>query len=112
LFNKVDNIWINQLDGKLSIVYQIEENGYHARSFEDAFIHVNKDFVNDNKAGFRGLKNKHHFENGHGAYQLAAECIKKKTHFALDILYHSNDDFSNWVIPAYIKEGLLWLKKD
>lgn len=112
LFNKVDNIWINQPDGKLSIVYQIEENGYHARSFEDAFIHVNKGFVNDNKASFRGLKNKHHFENGHGAYQLAEECIKKKTHFALDILYHSNADFSNWAIPAYIKEGLLWLKKD
>ncbi|MCB0396892.1 MAG: ATP-dependent endonuclease [Flavobacteriales bacterium] len=112
LFNKVDGIWINQPDGNLSIVYQIEEKGYHARSFEDAFIHVNKDFVNDNKAGFRGLKNKHHFENGHGAYQLAAECIKKKTHFALDILYHSDADFSNWEIPAYIKEGLLWLKKD
>jgi len=112
LFNKVDGIWINQPDGQLSIVYQIEESGYHARSFEDAFIHLNKDFVNDNKAGFRGLKNKHHFENGHGAYQLAAECIKKKTHFALDILYHSNADFSNWEIPAYIKEGLLWLKKD
>lgn len=112
LFNKVDNIWINQPDGKLSIVYQIEEKGYHARSFEDAFIHVNKDFINDNKAGFRGLKNKHYFENGHGAYQLAAECIKKKTHFALDILYHSNADFSNWEIPTYIKEGLLWLKQD
>jgi predicted ATP-dependent endonuclease of OLD family len=112
LFNKVDDIWINQPDGKLSIVYQIEEKGYHARSFEDAFIHVNKDFVNDNKAGFKGLKNKHHFENGHGAYQLADDCIKKKTHFAMDILYHSNDDFSNWEIPAYIKEGLLWLKKD
>lgn len=112
LFNKINGIWINQPDGKLSIVYQIEESGYYARSFEDAFIHVNRDFVNDNKAGFRGLKNKHHFENGLGAYQLAAECIKKKTHFALDILYHSNADFSNWEIPVYIKEGLLWLKQD
>ena len=112
LFNKVDDIWINQPDGKLCIVYQIEESGYYSRSFEDAFIHVNKDFVNDNKAGFRGLKNKHHFENGLGPYQLAAKCIKKKTHFALDILYHSNTDFSNWKIPTYIKEGLLWLKKD
>ena len=112
LFNKVGDIWINQPDGKLSVVYQIEEKDYHARSFEDAFIHVNKDFVNDNKDDFKGLKNKHHFENGYDAYQLAAECIKKKTHFALDILYHSNDDFSNWEIPAYIKEGLLWLKKD
>ena len=21
-------------------------------------------------------------------------------------------DFSNWVVPTYIKEGLLWLRKD
>lgn len=94
------------------ICYQQLEKGYHARSFEDSFIHVNRNFLNDNKGNFRGLKNKHQFENGHGAYQLAAECIKKKTHFALDILYHSKDDFSNWEIPGYIKEGLLWLKKD
>ena len=113
LFNKVNDVWTNQADGKLSVVYQIEENGYNARSFEDAFIHINRDFVNTNKESFRGLKNKAHFENGDKkAFALAAECIKKKTHFALDILYHSNEELSNWEIPAYIKEGLLWLKKD
>ena len=99
-------------DGGLLIAYQIEEQGYHARSFEDAFIHINKAYVKDNKDSFRGIQNKKNFENGMGAYELAEKCIKKKTHFALDILYHSNDDFSNWEIPAYIKEGLLWLKKD
>lgn len=99
-------------DGELLIAYQIEEQGYHARSFEDAFIHINKEYVNDKKDSFRGLKNKNNFENGMEAYELADKCIKKKTHFALDILYHSDDDFSNWKIPAYIKEGLLWLKKD
>lgn len=97
---------------RLLIAYQIEEQEYHARSFEDAFIHINKEFVNENKENFEGLQNKELFENGTGAYELAERCIKKKTHFALDILYHSNDDFSNWKIPAYIKEGLLWLKKD
>lgn len=112
LFNKVDGIWTNQANGKLSVVYQTEENGYNARSFEDAFIHINKSYVNDNIDSFRGLQNKAHFENGLGAYELAEKCIKKKTHFALDILYHSNEELSNWKIPAYIKEGLLWLKKD
>jgi hypothetical protein len=59
------------------------------------------------------LKNRKHFNDGvSDAYILAEKCITKKTHFALDILYHSNDDFSNWQIPAYIKEGLLWLKAD
>lgn len=112
LFNKIAGSWTNQADGQLSIVYQTEENGYNARSFEDAFIHINKTYLNDNKTGFRGLQNKELFENGTGAYELAERCIKKKTHFALDILYHSNVDFSNWEIPAYIKEGLIWLKKD
>lgn len=97
---------------RLLIAYQIEEQEYHARSFEDAIIHINKGFVDDNKENFKGLQNKELFENGTGAYELAERCIKKKTHFALDILYHSNGDFSNWKIPAYIKEGLLWLKKD
>lgn len=112
LFNKVGGIWTNQADGKLSVVYQTEESGYNARSFEDAFIHINKGYVNGNKDSFRGLQNKAHFENGLGAYELAEKCIKKKTHFALDILYHSNEELSNWEMPSYIKEGLLWLKKD
>lgn len=110
LFNKIADAWTNLAEGQLCIVYQTEENGYIARSFEDAFIHINKGYVNDNKAGFRGLQNRELFENGTGAYELAERCIKKKTHFALDILYHSNADFNNWEIPAYIKEGLLWLK--
>ena len=112
LFNKINGIWINHEDGKLGIVYQIEEGGYNARSFEDAFIHINKEYVNDKKESFQGLQNKAHFENDFGAYELAEKCIKKKTYFALDILYHSNEELSNWEIPAYIKEGLLWLKKD
>ena len=111
LFNKVDGIWTNQANGKVGVIYQTEESGYNARSFEDAFIHINKDYINSNKGSFRGLQNRAYFENGLGAYELAEKCIKKKTHFALDILYHSNEELSNWKIPNYIREGLLWLKK-
>ena len=97
----------------LLICYQQEEEHYHARSFEDAFIYINKDFINSNIGNFRGLKNKKLFEdNSKDVYDLAQECIDKKTHFALDILYHSDENFSNWKIPAYIKNGLLWLKRD
>jgi len=97
----------------LCLCYQQEENAYHARSFEDAFIHLNREFVKGSKATFQGLKNASHFDDDQkNPYDLAAECIKKKTHFALDILYHSDKDFSNWNIPAYIKNGLLWLKED
>lgn len=95
------------------ICYQQEENAYHARSFEDAFIHLNRKFVKWNKATFQGIKNASYFDDdAKSPYELAGSCIKKKTHFALDILYHSNKDFNNWNIPAYIKNGLLWLKED
>lgn len=95
------------------ICYQQEEDTYHARSFEDAFIHINRAFVNSKKDEFQGLQNRKLFDEAlNNAYLLASSCIKKKTHFALDILFHSEKDFSNWNIPAYIKNGLLWLKQD
>lgn len=113
LFNKVDGSWINNPDGKLCIVYQTAESGYNARSFEDAFIHINKDFVKGKKESFKGLKNRDNFdEPANNAFFLAQKCIKKKTHFALDILFHSDATLSNWQIPAYIREGLLWLKQN
>lgn len=112
IFCKVDNTWTAQENGKLCITYQTTENGYNARSFEDAFIHINRNFVNSNKDGFKGLKNKALFDTDADAYDLAANCIKKKTHFAMDIIFHTNETFNNWEIPSYIKEGLLWLKKD
>lgn len=95
------------------ICYQQEENTYHARSFEDAFIHLNRAFVKTNKDTFHGIKNAADFDDDEKSpYDLADNCVKKKTHFALDILYHSDEKFSNWNIPAYIKNGLLWLKED
>lgn len=113
LLDKVNGNWENQTAGKLCVVYQTEENGYNARSFEDAFIHLNRDFVNENKEDFRGLQNREDFnEPANNAYNLAQRCVKKKTHFALDVLFHSNDKLNNWQIPAYIKEGLLWLKQN
>ena len=97
----------------LLICYQQEEEHYHARSFEDAFININKNFIKSEIDDFKGLKNKELFKaDGKDTYVLAEKCIEKKTHFALDILYHSDENFSNWKIPAYIKNGLLWLKRD
>lgn len=113
VLNKVNGTWRVNPEGKLCVVYQTSENGYNARSFEDAFIHLNKEFVNTNKGNFRGLKNKAYFDDENkDVYDLASECVLKKTYFAMDIIFHTDKNFSNWQIPAYIKEGLLWLKKD
>lgn len=110
---KKTTTWEVSADGHLCVVYQTLENGYHARSFEDAFIHLNRVFVTTNKNAFRGIKNAAHFDDTtKSAYDLAEKCIKKKTHFALDILYYSTEEFDNWEIPSYMKEGLQWLKKN
>lgn len=94
------------------LCYQQLEDDYHPRSFEDAFIHKNRSFVNNHRESFRGLKKIEHFDTDMGVYELTQQVIKKKTHFALDILYHSTVELDNWEIPSYIKEGLLWLKQD
>ena len=113
IFDKVNNAWVVQNNGKLCIAYQTKENEYNARSFEDAFIHINRNFVNTNRNEFMGLKNRESFDVANtDAYDLAANCVKKKTYFAMDILFHTNDKYDNWQIPSYIREGLLWLKKD
>ena len=112
-FSKTAGVWSFSATGRLCIVYQTLENGFNARSFEDAFIHLNRNFITTIKEDFKGLQNRSDFDDTTiNAYALAENCIKKKTHFALDILYHSNQDFSNWEIPSYIKEGLSWLKQD
>ena len=93
--------WVVNSDGNLRIAYQTEENDYHARSFEDAFLSCNSKFIT-----------KHFPEISIEAkewYTLATK-IDNKTEFAIDILFYSKDD-SDWNIPSYIKEGLEWLQQ-
>ncbi len=105
--------WTPDNNGDLCIVYQIEEgedtSKYHARSFEDSFISLNFDYIYTNKNNFKSLKNEKLLDEK-DFYEIASKCIDKKTLFAIDIIYNSDNKFSTWQIPAYIKEGLAWLK--
>ncbi|MBN2529073.1 MAG: ATP-dependent endonuclease [Deltaproteobacteria bacterium] len=119
-----DRTWKVNKGGHVLICYQMEEKNakgdvYYARSFEDAFFHLNRKFISDSSDTFAGLKNREKLEDDiNSAYTLARECVDKKPSFALDILLHSIEDdetnlqFSNWITPAYISEGLLWLKQN
>lgn len=113
---KKENNWIVDANGFLQIVFQTVENGYQARSFEDSFFNIpeNIQFIKANRSKFKGLKNiKHFYDSTKSPFDLAETCIDSKGTFAIDILMYSADnDFQNWQIPAYIKEGLLWLKQD
>lgn len=122
----IEKNWQQNEDGKLMIAYQTkEENGkeYYPRSFEDAFFCCNRQFIIDNISNFHCLKNKKYFdekdESGiyqYSPYELAEKCVKSKPAFPMEVLLNSESDgkcdYSNWKIPSYIKEGLLWLKQD
>jgi len=118
---KDGNNWIQDESGYLVCIYQIIENGYNARSFEDAFFHINKEFFVTNIKRFSmGIKNSRYMDNGHTKYKddvyfWAENCVDKKTALAMEILLNSETDeygnqFSNWNTPLYIKEGLEWLR--
>lgn len=128
ILKATDGGWVTDPAGEAMIVFQKEEinadgNIYTARSFEDAFFHINREFVAASLDGFPSLKHKDYItqkndiqtEYVYSAYQLAKECIQGKPSFAMDILlnscYSDGLDYSNWEIPLYIKEGLMWLKK-
>ncbi|WDQ32414.1 ATP-dependent endonuclease [Paenibacillus marchantiae] len=114
--------WLPSDGGNLLIIYQTSELNslniaYHARSFEDSFFHINRQFIIDNKESFKSLVNIKYFEDKEkDSYFLAEECVDKKPSFAMEILLNSkeinNKKHCNWDIPSYIKEGLLWLKNN
>lgn len=116
--------WEADSNGELMVVFQIQESGtYYPRSFEDAFIHINRDFISAHKDTCASLQSKEIIDEKDtagkyvsDAFKLANTCVKSKSSFALDILLNSESSetstFSNWKIPPYIEEGLLWLRKN
>lgn len=119
--------WELNRDGNLLCVFQAEEldsenKKYHARSFEDAFFHINYHFIKTKSLDDNGiLKENNPFESlakkylkdfiGNGdAYEMA-KGVGSKPSFAMEILLNSLGD-SEWKIPKYIKDGLQWLKQD
>lgn len=102
--------WDAASDGLLRLVFQKEESGYLARSFEDAFINNNLQFIIDNEDNFTSLKNKNVLKDATpDYYDIADRCIESKTSFALDILLYGGTNNEGWTIPLYIREGLEWL---
>lgn len=107
LTKKTDTPWRQCAEGELLCAYQTEEKnsldeGYHARSFEDAFFHINRDFIKgltfDQQNKFIGkiklpsLVQKHlkDFANSvTDAYTCAEKAIGSKPSFAMEVLLNS-----------------------
>lgn len=98
----------------IRIAYQIPENGdgYQASSFEDAFIALNKNFIENKKEEFKKFGGLKSFESIDDFYEFATKTVNKKSAFASSILYYGGENGKEWKVPKYIKEGLVWLKKN
>ncbi len=112
--------WQIDPKGFLKVIYQIEDHGYHGRSYEDAFFSLNKDLLNAGHSAFPSLTKKYldlYIENQIDAFTFSEKAVNSKPSLAIEILLNSKTsdagtEFSNWHIPLYIKEGLLWLRKN
>ncbi|NLU39966.1 MAG: AAA family ATPase [Bacteroidales bacterium] len=106
----------DKIDGLCRIAYQKEEDGYHARSFEDAFINTNYNLLSEVKE-IEGISKK--VKNEFSYFKVKGEVEKElfscdskvKTNFAFDILTFDEETFGEWSVPQYINEGLTWLAK-
>jgi predicted ATP-dependent endonuclease of OLD family len=137
-----DAVWAADPAGEIMCAYQVSETNadnetYCARSFEDAFFHVNRAFMKsanavgkeDDLPKFPSLKQGAltEFIGGGNPGVMADNGIDKKPSFAIEILLNSETttlkksnkdgqakdftlEFNNWNIPNYIQEGLRWIK--
>ncbi|NOT65968.1 MAG: ATP-dependent endonuclease [Methylotenera sp.] len=113
--------WFNQLKSNelfkegenIKVAYQIEDQGYHARSFEDAFLHINREKIKLIADKLEGLQNvKLLNDDTLDTYQLNSKILKNKSAFASSLLYQAltRDDIE-FDMPLYIQEALAWLQK-
>ncbi|MDN3521471.1 ATP-dependent endonuclease [Halomonas ramblicola] len=100
-------------DGKVRVAYQVEEDGYHARSFEDAFLSLNIDEIAKKKGELRGLKSIGLLDDpeGLGYFELTERVLDKKSDFAGSVLFSALVEGQEWRVPRYIREGLAWIHK-
>ena len=113
-------IWKSDANGHVFTACQTKDCDYHGRSFEDAFFSLNKDFLKIGHNHFPSLTKKwydKYIADEVGPLEFAEKAVNSKPSLAIEILLNSeNDDggnaYSNWKTPAYIEEGLKWLRGD
>ena len=101
-------------EGQIKIAYQLAEDGYHARSFEDAFVSINLEKVKARKDMLAGLKNRGTLDafSGNDFYSLTSQILGKKSDFAGSVLYLALVERESWRAPKYIMDGLKWIHKN
>lgn len=105
----------SKVEGLIRVAYQNKQNDKVGRSFEEAFIIENADYIFKNKDELLSIENRiADFSTAneilHASYDIQEHIDKnsKKTNFAFDLITTNQDE---WLVPTYIKEGLVWLAK-
>ena len=105
---------MNSINPNIKVSYQVKENEYHARSFEDAFLSVNLNTINSNKEDINGLKKKSEIKIERTDFFDLTKTILKddgKSDFASSILYLALTKDVEWSMPKYIVDGLKWISE-
>lgn len=113
-FKKIKENSVNSINPNIKVSYQVKENEYHARSFEDAFLSVNLNTINSNKEDINGLKKKSEIKTERTDFFDLTKTILKddgKSDFASSILYLALTKDVEWSMPKYIVEGLKWISE-
>jgi putative ATP-dependent endonuclease of the OLD family len=111
------NIWMEALkkdtlqenNSITRLAYQIEENGYHGRSFEDTFICSNIEQIKEKRTSIDGLKNTEKLDSYSDFHTLTDDVLDGKSEFASSLLWLALSEDTEWNIPLYLKNGLEWI---
>ena len=106
---KIDNLTCK--DSKIKLSFQLKENDYHGRSFEESFISVNVENLRNNISGIKGLKfeAEEYLNTIENIDELTSKILDKKSDFASSLLWLALTRDVEWNMPSYIKNGLVWI---
>ncbi len=112
--------WKPIANGPVFTAYQTKEGGYHGRSFEDAFFSLNKGLLSLGHDRFSSLTKKWYdkfMADEITPLEFAEQAVNSKPSLAIEVLLNSEKSpsgapYDNWKTPAYIEEGLKWLRGD
>lgn len=115
-WDETTNGIVKDANGNIMLCYQVKENDYQPRSFEDAFYAANENFMCNKEFSNLAINEGaiEAFKVSKDPYELANK-VNSKASMAFEIIMQSDSDdshtFLGWKIPTYIKEGLIWLRK-
>lgn len=114
IFSVSDNGYVLSSNGNIRLTTQKEENGYCARTFEDSFAYLNKDWIIDqsnNKKFVNSVKKK--ISNSINVdFEFGDDYIKSKAMFAIDIINANEKSGQRIKVPEYIMKGLKWIAEE